>query len=412
MMTNIKFSHWFWITSVTLFFHCNLVFSIDNEELVLFKNSAEREAKSISSSSHTNDGTAEVSTSRSVSVSHVRVEVGRENVYSRLRKIRKIAKKNKRNKMKKSFLENIYSKLKEFARVTLASRRVSARKKAAGFSDSELTGAPGLNNSGNTSHAPIILTQLTPGPPADGEWPSQVPSDDMKDQADDVPGLSPLLTKQTPEEPKQPLNVMSFNEFSDGPELVDTNDVSESKNVADIETSSTRQVRLQDTGELFSKRARSDSARGRSLWRTDQAQERPRASFASFTQERAVVFDSSQSKGLLPWTNVIILGVSMVTVFAFVSVLVVAVLYRRAKTRAPSHCDQFSDILSTSSRSSSSSSSTFSSTRSGKNVPDKIDNISFHSEGQLRKSVYTCDDLYSLDSDYFLSSLEDISVQI
>ena len=26
--------------------------------------------------------------------------------------------------------------------------------------------------------------------------------------------------------------------------------------------------------------------------------------------------------------------------------------------------------------------------------------------------AYNCDDLYSLDSDYFLSSLEDISVQI
>ena len=67
-----------------------------------------------------------------------------------------------------------------------------------------------------------------------------------------------------------------------------------------------------------------------------------------------------------------------------ISVLVVAVLYRRAKLRASSHCDQFSDILSTSSRSSS---STISSSRSGLAVPDKMDNISFHSEGQLRKSV-------------------------
>ena len=30
----------------------------------------------------------------------------------------------------------------------------------------------------------------------------------------------------------------------------------------------------------------------------------------------------------------------------------------------------------------------------------------------LTLQAYNCDDLYSLDSDYFLSSLEDISVQI
>merc|ERR1719400_2855937 len=99
--------------------------------------------------------------------------------------------------------------------------------------------------------------------------------------------------------------------------------------------------------------------------------------------EPPAVGEGDQGGDLLAWTNLIILGVSMVTVFAFVSVLVVAVLYRRAKSRATSHCDQFSDILSTSSRSSSSSpsssSSTISSNRSGKTVPDRIDNISFHS---------------------------------
>merc|ERR1711874_18568 len=239
MMTNIKFSHWFWITSLTIFFHCPSVLSTDDEEITSLKDSAiKRDAKSIDSTSHVNvlGDQVEFSTSRSVSVSHVRVEV--QKVGPRLRKIRKISKQNKRKKMKKSFLENIYSKV------------------------------------------------------------------------------------------------------------------------------------------------------GR---------------------------DGGRGEGLMAWTNVIILGVSMVTVFALVSVLVVAVLYRRAKSRAASHCDQFSDILSTSSRSSASTASTLStlsSGRSGRTVPDRTDGISFHSEGQLRKSVYTCEDLYSLDSDYFLSSLEDISVQI
>ena len=238
------------------------------------------------------------------------MKVGRENVYSRLRKIRKIAKKNKRDKIKKSFLENIYSKLKEFARVTLASRRQSARKKAAGFSETE---APALDNSGNTSHEPIIPAELTPGPPGDGESNDELPSGDVKDE---VPGLSVLSSKQTQEDPEESHNVMSFNEFSDGPKLVDTNDLTESNNAADIETSNTRHVPVPD-----SQRARSDEARGRSLWRTGQDHERPRVSFASFTQERAVVFDpqAEEGEGLLAWTNVIILGVSMVTVFGFVS---------------------------------------------------------------------------------------------
>merc|ERR1711953_1484974 len=397
MMTNIKFSHWFWITSLTIFFHCPSVLSTDDEEITSLKDSAiKRDAKSIDSSSNVNvlGDQVEFSTSRSVSVSHVRVEV--QKVGPRLRKIRKISKQNKRKKMKKSFLENIYSKLKEFARVTLASRRAAARTKTP-------RRGPAKHNTGNSSHRPIILTEMTAGSPADGESSSH----------------------------SEPLNVMSFNEFSDGPELVpelvDTNDVSENNKAADIETSNTRYGMVPHT--MGNQRQRSEEARGRSLWKVSRPasgevtedHERPGASFASFTQEAAVLFDSKvgrdggRGEGLMAWTNVIILGVSMVTVFALVSVLVVAVLYRRAKSRAASHCDQFSDILSTSSRSSASTASTastLSSGRSGRTVPDRTDGISFHSEGQLRKSVYTCEDLYSLDSDYFLSSLEDISVQI
>ena len=48
------------------------------------------------------------------------------------------------------------------------------------------------------------------------------------------------------------------------------------------------------------------------------------------------------------------------------------------------NCDQFSDIMSTSSRSTA---STISSTRSCKSIPDKVDIISFNAEGNLRKSV-------------------------
>jgi len=412
-MTNFKFSHLFWITAVTVVFQGQIAAN-------LLQESSEREVDNIGSSQHRNyletaefDVQPEFLTSKSVSVSHVRVEVDGENFYPQLRKIRKIARKNK----KKSFFESIYSKLKEFARVSLASRRVSGIGGRLSFSGSK---AAGLNNSGNiekTSQEPIILAELTPLTPGDGETSSgrdrMLQSDDTKAEAE------PLLLSQP--KPEKPLNVMSFNDFSNGPELVDANDVLEKNNAAgDIENSNGLA-----TVPMLNQQPRSGGARGRSLWTSEvsrsglggeEDQESNWVSYASFTQGRAMMFEPTavvegdQGGGLLAWTNLIILGVSMVTVFAFVSVLVVAVLYRRAKVQASSHCDQFSDILSTSSR--SSFSSTISSSRSELTVPDKIDNISFHSEGQLRKSNYTCDDLYSLDSDYFLSSLEDISVQI
>ena len=250
------------------------------------------------------------------------MKVGRENLYPRLRKIRKIARKNK----KKSFLESIYSKLKEFARVSLASRRVAERGSRPSFS-------VGLNNSGNsgkTSHEPIILTELTgetsSGPASSG--PARVPpSDNTKDEAQSVLLSQPQLVE--PEEPEEPLNVMSFNDFSDGPELVDTNDVLENNNGgADIETSNSADNGLV-TVTMLDKRPRSEEARGRSLWSSESSQEdqeRTRVSYASFTQGRAMMFEppavgagDHQGGDLLAWTNLIILGVSMVTVFAFVS---------------------------------------------------------------------------------------------
>ena len=186
--------------------------------------------------------------------------------------------------MKKSFLENIYSKLKEFARVTLASRRSAARSRAGGSWPSP------QSESGNTSHEPLHSPQD-----------SQDTPDDVKDP---------------------PLNVMSFNEFSDSPvEPVDTNDVSENNKATDIETSSRRSGPGPHT--MGNVRPRSKEARGRSLWSGEVGEdgEGAQAMFASFTQEKAVLFDPAARRdgGLMAWTNVIILGVSMVTVFAIVS---------------------------------------------------------------------------------------------
>merc|ERR1712223_580420 len=82
MMTNIKFSHWVWITSLTIFFHCPSVLSTDDEEITSLKDTAiKRDAKSIDSSSHVSvlGDQVEFSPSRSVSV---------QKVGPRLRKIR------------------------------------------------------------------------------------------------------------------------------------------------------------------------------------------------------------------------------------------------------------------------------------------------------------------------------------
>ena len=209
--------------------------------------------------------------------------------------------------------------------MSLASRRVSGRGRRPSFSGSV---AVGLNNSGTTensgntgktSHEPIILAEVTP---ASGETTSgpdtDTPSDLTKDEAQP--------------RPEEPLNVMSFNDFSDGPELVDTNDVSETNNSgADIETSHSNGLL---TVTMLNQMPRSEEARGRSLWTSEvsrsgpggeEDQERNRVSYASFTQGRAMMFEppavgaGDQGGELLAWTNLIILGVSMVTVFAFVS---------------------------------------------------------------------------------------------
>lgn len=432
-MVRIKFSHWFWITLASGILHCELTNSIsteeNNEELSLV-----RRGQSFDSykTSEKEDGfprqrltpseeEEELTTRKSVSVSHVRVEVGdneRQQTRKLLKKkIRKIA------KPRRTFLEKIYAKIKEFARVTLATRKVTNDGNKVSYFEAN---SFGRDNSENHSHDLIGEHQL-----ADTE--------ERRQQSD------PDISAE-----EEGSNVMSFSEFSDGPMpvSVDTSDQPQLDNHAgldDIETSNKARRIIENSSNEVTRSGKSDEAsrsqeaRARSLWLVsrprqakvdlsgnDNNQVSSGASFSSFSQERAVVFDResvgdaglTRGEGvgvLLEWSNLIILGISVASALAFITVLVVAILYRRAKFRDTSRreCDQFSDIVSTSSRSSASTSSTISSTRSTRShVPDKMDIISFNAEGNLRKSVYNCDDLYSLDSDYFLSSLEDISVQI
>jgi len=434
-MIQIKFSHWFWITTLTglLLVHSNnAIKTEENLDQVRVGHSIasyprkHEEAKKpwIDSSS----SSISTSTSKSVSVSHVRYQVGQNQHHQPSRNIKKIIKKKVQSR--KSFLEKIYAKIKEFARITLATRRANSDEE-----NNFVKNTFEQNNSENNSH------NIAASQPETRE--KQGESIDKPEDSDAEPDTINDDDRKWNEAGHESPNVVSFNEFSDGPLIVDTHDVSENvvdnahQAPTDIEMSNNVRMIVDNSGDqgskslgsVIDKSPRSLDARGRSLWPIniprrakviesvnddgDSGRERKglEATFSSFTQDRAVMFDSeSGDSHLVEWTNIIILGVTSSCAFAFISVLVVALVVLRAKMKDPgNNCDQFSDIMSTSSRSTA---STISSTRSCKSIPDKVDIISFNAEGNLRKSAYKCDDLYSLDSDYFLSSLEDISVQL
>jgi len=353
------------------------------------------------------------STSKSMSISRVKMEVGEEKHQSS----RKLAKKFK---SRKSFLEKLYTKIKQFARVTLASRKeknddkeIDLNKHSFGHNNSEngsqerINLAPSEpNTSANvTNHQPPpskLQTNFTSEPTTEPHGPSvtNINSDYVKNNDNSY--------RKWFDRRQNSSNAMSFNDFFDSPIIhVETHDVS--NDISDIETPNKAAATV--IVDALKDEPRSQEARGRSLWMNDHLR---------VGQKRTVVFESdsinaesrlAEKFGLLEWSNVIIVAVSISAAIAFITVLVVAVVYRRVRIRQES-CDQFSDVTSTSSRSSASTCSTISSTRSTKSVPDRMNIISFNAEGNLRKQAYNCDDLYSLDSDYFLSSLEDISVQM
>jgi len=465
-MVQIKFSHWFWITATSglLFSQSTMTIRTQDHEVVHsrrghrigdYKQNQDQElhqSQDFLRRSHNNKGDynkvinhgqgfleqeKELSTSRSVSVSRVRVEVG-ENQQKPERRRKKIVKKIK---SRKSFLEKIYSRIKEFARVTLASRKVNNDKEIV---PKIIKNSFGRNNSENYSQGTDTFEQLN----IDTDLESDTPrvnethvSETTREPVDSEKTEKILPRKWTHDKTS---NVLSFSEFSDGPVGVEvdsndavngvdndeSNDIENSDEVVEIVNILDD---IQNRNNVIQENSpRSNEARGRSLWQVarprqgkviessnDNHQRSLEASYSSFTQESAVTFDqdsmdSRNGSGLLQWSNVIVLAVSIASAFAIITVLIAAVIYRKTKHHhSRNNCDQFSDIVSTSSRSSASTASTISSTRSSKsNVPDKIDIISFNAEGTLRKQAYNCEDLYSLDSDYFLSSLEDISVQI
>lgn len=403
-MARILFCHWFWVTLVS-----GLLLSAaaedESEELDLVR-------RGHSFASHRTEASSSSGQSVSVSnsVSHVRVEVG-NNKHQPAKMFKKKIKK--KFKSRKTFLEKIYAKIKEFARVTLATRRGDT------VTEPSTSGQDNSETAGNQDRDPGAEPQ-----PA------------LHPATQPAPSTQPAPTEAAPG-----ANVISFSEFSPGPRQpgqrsqgdqagADTEEEEVKEEEEQEEVKEVKQEVKEAEADEAAPPPRSPEARGRSLWlvaRPRQLQEEERVagaeadtagpSFASWSRERELVWGSGEEAGQLQlgrWSTLVILGVSGATAAAFITVLVAALLYRRAKFRAAAarHCEQLSDTVSTSSRSSASTASTISSTRSRSSVPDKMDIISFHAEGNLRKQAYNCDDLYSLDSDYFLSSLEDISVQI
>jgi len=115
---------------------------------------------------------------------------------------------------------------------------------------------------------------------------------------------------------------------------------------------------------------------------------------SSVSREGRMVVERSTGVDLLQFTNFLIVTVGVAVFIILSSVLVgtVACQHRRRQKAA----DNFPDDSSCSSCPSSLSNSTM---------------VSYNSSGMRGIEGEVCEDLYSLDNDYFLSSLEDISIQ-
>ena len=253
------------------------------------------------------------------------------------RNVKKIIKKKVQ---KRTFLEKIYAKIKELARIYISDDKTE---------NIFVKNASGQNNSENNSHNIAASQSETRKKPAELKQDKSGGSDDNKDSnyGDD---------RKWNEAGHESPNVVSFNEFSDGPLIVDKHDESENmvdnthdQATADIEMSNNVGMIVDDSVDqgsrsqqsLVEESPRSHDARGRSLWPIniprrakviesvnngdgDSGKERKglEARFQSFTQERAVMFDSESRSGdssLVEWTNIIILGVTIATAFAFIS---------------------------------------------------------------------------------------------
>jgi len=336
-------------------------------------------------------------TERSVSVSKVRVEVGEKKLYNRKKNLR-------RKKKPKSLLDSLLSKLKSFAKVTLASRE----RKETRFPESSLkkSGDSQVNLKGGNKSI-LLNGTVHVNSDSDSQHSKQSDSDNKK-------------TVTVSE------SYIDSNSYSDRSMQVISN-ISDpvSDNLKEVTNASGQNegivvvAGIRGNESVFDKKGRSKEARGRSLWgfdggseeriiEDDDEKERNSEDESNFSfsndrtinespiaieKEANIILEQESRIYLLEFSNIIVIVIA-VGIFIVIAVVLSTTLLWRTHTKQVKSCQQAAEVSSNCSP-----------------LPQKSV-ISYNSEGSRSRQSCLSDELYSLDSDYFLSSLEDISAQV
>jgi len=402
----LQFHHWFWITLVTgVVCGQNSPDPVGQEGLPDSERAIVDKVKSFQplridteENQRKEKKVDEYLTERSVSVSKVRVEVGQKKLFNRKKNLR-------RKKKPKSLLDSLLTKLKSFAKVTLASRE---RKESEFPGRSLKRGRVSLVNINNKNKTNELNEAARVISGSDSEHIKLSDSLDKKTQSDDESDIDihPYADRH--------MQVIS--------------------NITDLVSNSATTVRNrgQNEGILVVPgrggnessvekrgRGRSKEARGRSLWGFEKgpgehvsegSDEKERnledESNFSFSNDRTVndspiaiekeaniILEQESRIYLLEFSNIIIIVIAA-GIFIVIAVVLSTTLLCRTQTKQVKSCQQASEVSSTCSP-----------------LPQKSV-ISYNSEGSRGRQSCLSEDLYSLDSDYFLSSLEDISAQV
>jgi len=405
----LQFHHWFWITFLAGL-KSGLTFPdvLDRE---ILPNSEKAIVRRVSSFQPLRLGRAEqqireeeILTERSVSVSKVRVEVGEKKLYNRKKKNLKPRKKPK------TLLDSLFTKLKSFAKVTLASRERNENP----FPSSSLnrSAVSSVNSKrGNKSEA------FNGSAHENSE--SKLPTNESGDSHDkkNLGGSESHIGGHSyGDKHNLVISDMSAPATSrPGKETSIALKATHNEGIVVIGQNASADTSVSDARS----RGRSKEARGRSLWGFGGGSERlvigesdekernsEDESNFSFSNDRTVnespiaiekeaniILEQESRIYLLEFSNIVIIVIA-VGIFIVIAVVLTLLLLCRSHKPPVKSCEAVSDVSSNSSP-----------------VPQKSV-ISYNCEGTRLKQPCLSDELYSLDSDYFLSSLEDISAQV
>jgi len=411
-----EFHHWFWITLVTGVL-CGLGSrdtppreTLPDSEQAIVEQVTSFQPLRLGRVNEEQEGKVEEGqflTERSVSVSKVRVEVGGKKLYNRKKNLR-------RKKKPKSLLDSLLSKLKSFAKVTLASRE----RKETEFPESSLkkSGDSQVNLKGGNKSI-LLNGTVHVNSDSDSKHSRQSDSDSHHSKQSDSGNKKTVTVSES---------YIDSHSYSDSSMQVISN-ISDPvpdnlKKVTNISGQNEGIVVVAGIGgneSVFDKKGRSKEARGRSLWGFDSgSQERvieednekernsEDESNFSFSNDRTVnespiaiekeaniILEQESRIYLLEFSNIIVIVIA-VGIFIVIAVVLTTTLLCRTHTKQVKSCQQAAEVSSNCSP-----------------LPQKSV-ISYNSEGSRSRQSCLSDELYSLDSDYFLSSLEDISAQV